>query len=60
MKPYHLGAVLNGLLGVEGAILPGDALANDAGVLVDEDSGRRRRRSEIAELVELIRAEQPR
>lgn len=35
-EAHHLGAILDGLLGVEGAVLPGDALANDAAVLVHE------------------------
>src|SRR6185312_5398317 len=33
----HLGAVLDGLLGVKGAVLAGEALADDLRVLVDED-----------------------
>ena len=33
----HLGAVGDGLLGVEGALGAGDALADHLGVLVDED-----------------------
>src|SRR5581483_10909692 len=33
----HLGAVLDGLLGMEGAVLAGEALADDLRVLVDED-----------------------
>ena len=33
----HLGAVSDGLLGVEGALRAGDALTNDLGVLVDQD-----------------------
>lgn len=39
---YHVGAVLDGLLGVEGAVLPGDALADHAGALVDEHRRRGR------------------
>jgi hypothetical protein len=39
---HHVGAVFDGLLGVKGAVLPGDALADHAGALVDEH---RRRRS---------------
>lgn len=39
---YHGGAVLDGLLGVEGAVLPGDALADHAGALVHEHRRRRR------------------
>ena len=39
---YHFSAILDGLFGVEGAVLSGDALANDASVFVDED-GRRQR-----------------
>ena len=35
----HLGAVGDGLLGVEGAILARNSLANDLGVLIHEDSG---------------------
>src|SRR5450631_4456740 len=34
---HHLGAVLDGLLGMEGAVLAGEALADDLGILVDED-----------------------
>lgn len=45
---------------MERAILPGDTLANDAGVLIDENGGRRRRRCEAAMLLELLRAKQPR
>lgn len=41
---YHGGAVLDGLLGVEGAVLPGDALADHAGALVHEHRRRRRGR----------------
>ena len=37
---YHVSAVLDGLLGVEGAVLPRDALADHAGALVDEDRRR--------------------
>ena len=33
----HLGAVGDRLLGMEGAVLAGEALADDLGVLVDED-----------------------
>ena len=33
----HLGAVGDGLLGMEGALVAGEALADDLGVLVDED-----------------------
>ena len=33
----HLGAVGDRLLGVERALLAGEALADDLGVLVDED-----------------------
>src|SRR6185369_9199393 len=33
----HFGAVLDRLLGMEGAVLAGEALADDLGVLVDED-----------------------
>ena len=33
----HLGAVGDRLLGMERAVLAGDALADDLGVLVDED-----------------------
>jgi hypothetical protein len=39
---HHVGAVFDGLLGVKGAVLPGDALADHTGALVDEH---RRRRS---------------
>jgi len=39
---HHVGAVLDGLLGVEGAILPRDALADHAGALVDENRWRGR------------------
>jgi hypothetical protein len=39
---YHVGAILDGLLGVEGVVLPGDALADHAGALVDEHRWRRR------------------
>lgn len=45
---------------MEGAVFSGDALAEDAGVFVDEDGGRRRRRSEIAVVLKLLRAKQPR
>lgn len=48
---YHLGAVFDRLLGVEGAILSGDPLANDAGVLIHENGGRGRWRSKIALLL---------
>src|SRR5262245_3162703 len=34
----HLGAVGNGLLGMEGPVLAGEALADDFGALVDEDT----------------------
>ena len=34
---HHLGAIGNRLLGVEGAVVAGDALADDLGVLVDEN-----------------------
>src|ERR1700674_3307583 len=34
---HHLGAVLDRLLGMERAVLAGEALADDAGILVDED-----------------------
>jgi hypothetical protein len=34
-----LGAVVDGLLGVEGTVLARDALDEDAGGLVDEDGG---------------------
>ena len=34
----HLGAVLDALLGVKGALLAGEALADHAGVLVDENA----------------------
>merc|ERR1711966_524723 len=33
----HLGSILDCLLRVEGALLPGEALADDLGVLVDKD-----------------------
>ena len=33
----HAGAVGDGLLGVESALRAGEALADDAGVLIDED-----------------------
>ena len=33
----HLGAVSDRLLGVEGALRAGEALANDARILIDED-----------------------
>lgn len=33
----HLGVVLEGLLGLEGALVAGDPLADDLGVLVDPD-----------------------
>lgn len=39
---HHVGAILDSLLGVEGAVLPGDALADHAGALVDEHRRRRR------------------
>jgi hypothetical protein len=42
-RAYHVGAVLDGLLGVEGAVLPRDALADHTGALVDEDRRRGRR-----------------
>src|ERR1700693_1201249 len=35
--PHHPGAVLDRLLGMERAVLAGEALADDAGILVDED-----------------------
>ena len=35
--PTMLGAVGNGLLGMERALRTGEALADDAGVLVDEN-----------------------
>jgi hypothetical protein len=35
--PHQLGAVRQALLGMESALLAGEALADDAGVLVDED-----------------------
>ena len=31
--PHHVGPVLDGLLGVEGALLAGEALADDLGLL---------------------------
>ena len=34
----QLGAVGDGLLGMEGALLAGEALADDPGVLVDQDA----------------------
>src|SRR6185312_6764827 len=34
---HHLGAVGNRLLGVEGTLAAGEALADDLGVLVDQD-----------------------
>lgn len=36
---HHLGVVLQGLFGLEGPLLPGDALADDVGVLVHPDIG---------------------
>ena len=33
---HHVGAVLDGLLGVEGALLTGEPLADDLGVLGEE------------------------
>lgn len=39
---YHFSAILDGLFGVEGAVLSCDSLANDASVFVDEDSRGRR------------------
>lgn len=48
----HFGAVFDGLFGVEGAGFARDALADDAGGLVNEDGGRgRRRRREVADAV---------
>jgi len=34
----ELGAVGDGLFGVEGALLAGESLADDTGVLIDEDA----------------------
>lgn len=45
----HVGAVFDGLFGVEGAVLASDALADDASALVDKH--RRRRRRVVAEAV---------
>ena len=42
VQSYHLGAILYGLLGVEGAVLACDPLADHPRVLIDEH-GRRRR-----------------
>ena len=41
----HFGAVFDGLFGVEGAVLSGDALADDTSVLVHENCRRRMRSS---------------